>query len=302
MRREENHPYRAYLLCCWQEGDVGTDREPLWRFSVEDVHGERRRQGFSSLEALAAFLRSELVIVDSRRNPRRCTMLRRMLWLLFLVAACAAACTPTQEGDAFIGTASPDGTAQRSAVPVSTPPPTLVSVSPDHGRSGDVVTITGSGLGLDPADVRVRIGGAPVEVASLRETGDGFQHIEVELNAGAVSGPVSVYAADRWTTFADPFCAQPVIHDVALAQDGEDVTVQISGSNIDPFAAVYVGDAPQEPQRLKSARRPHRIEATQLFIAVPRDDHGTLWLENRCPDGRSYAATSTTTFGQSEGF
>jgi hypothetical protein len=148
----------------------------------------------------------------------------------------------------------------------------------------------------------VRIGGAPVEVTSLREAEGGYQQIEIELNAGAVSGPVSVYAADRWTTFASPFCAQPVIHDVALAQAGEDVTVQINGSNIDPFAVVYVGDVPQEPQRLKSARRPHRIEATQLFITVQPDDRGTLWVENRCPDGRSYAATSTTTFWASQGF
>ncbi len=141
----------------------------------------------------------------------------------------------------------------------------------------------------------MRIGGAPVEVTSLRETGDGYQQLEVELNAGVVSGPVSVYAAGQWTTFSGAFCAQPVIHDLTLAQ-ADDVTVQISGSNFDPFAAVYVGDTPLEPQRLKSARRPHRIEPTILFSAVQPSDHGAVWLENRCPDGRSYTATSTTTF------
>jgi len=64
MRKERNEPYRAYLLRCWQEGDAVTDQEPLWRFSVEDVFGERRRQGFGSLEALVAFLRVELVEFD----------------------------------------------------------------------------------------------------------------------------------------------------------------------------------------------------------------------------------------------
>lgn len=64
MRKEKNELYRAYLLRCWQEGDVGTDRETLWRFSVEDVFGERRRQGFGSLEALVAFLRVELIRLD----------------------------------------------------------------------------------------------------------------------------------------------------------------------------------------------------------------------------------------------
>jgi hypothetical protein len=64
MRKEEYELYRAYLLRCWQEADVGADQEPLWRFSVEDVFGERRRQGFGSLEALIAFLRVELVEFD----------------------------------------------------------------------------------------------------------------------------------------------------------------------------------------------------------------------------------------------
>jgi len=136
-------------------------------------------------------------------------------------------------------------------------------------------------------------------VASLRETGDGYQQIEVELNAATVSGPVSVYAADRWTTYSGTFCAQPVIHDLTLAQVGDDMLVQISGSGFDPFAVVFVGDTPQEPQRFKSARRPHRIDPTLLFIAVQPNDRGTVWMENRCPDGRSHTATSTTTFWSS---
>ena len=61
MHKVKNDPYRAYLLRCWQEGDMGTDQEPIWRLSVEDVFGERRWQGFGSLEALVAFLSVELV-------------------------------------------------------------------------------------------------------------------------------------------------------------------------------------------------------------------------------------------------
>jgi hypothetical protein len=61
MRKEKNEPYRAYLLRCWPEGDRGTGQEPSWRFSVEDVFGERRWQGFGSLEALVAFLSVELI-------------------------------------------------------------------------------------------------------------------------------------------------------------------------------------------------------------------------------------------------
>jgi hypothetical protein len=222
-------------------------------------------------------------------------MLRRVFWLLFLVAAC----TPAQSGDVFMDAGFAAGTTDRNAPLESTLIPTIISVSPDHGKSGDVITITGSGFGLDPRKVRVRIGGTPVEVASLRETEDGYQQIEVELDAGTVSGPVSIYAVDQWTTFPGTFCAQPVIHGCALVQAGDDVMVQVSGSNFDPFALVYVGDTPQETRRLKSARRPHRIEPTCLFIAVQPGDRGTLWVENRCPDGRNYAVKSTATFWES---
>lgn len=52
--------YRAYLLRCWREGETRSNRELPWRFSVEDVFGERLEQGFGSLEALFAFLRVEL--------------------------------------------------------------------------------------------------------------------------------------------------------------------------------------------------------------------------------------------------
>jgi hypothetical protein len=211
-------------------------------------------------------------------------MLKRVLWILLFVAACKPA-----QGGAVLAAAGPAaGTLDQNAPFVTALTPTIISVSPDYGKSGDVVTITGSGFGLDPREVRVRIGGTPVEVTSLRDTGDGYQQIEVELNVGTVSGPVSVYAANQWTTFSSTFCAQPVIQGLALAQAGDDMIVQISGSNFDPFAMVYVGDTPQEPQRLKSARRPHRTDSTRLFIVVQPGDHGTLRVENRCPDGRSY--------------
>jgi hypothetical protein len=60
MHKDRSHPYRAYLLRCWREREAETDQEPLWRFSVEEIPGERRQQGFSSLGALITFLRAEL--------------------------------------------------------------------------------------------------------------------------------------------------------------------------------------------------------------------------------------------------
>ena len=60
LHGEKSHPYRAYLLRCWREGGVAPGKEPVWRFSVEEIGTERQRKGFSSLEPLTAFLRAEL--------------------------------------------------------------------------------------------------------------------------------------------------------------------------------------------------------------------------------------------------
>lgn len=50
--------HRAYMLRCWCEATPGG--EPLWRFALEDVLQPHGRQGFSTLQALIEFLKSEL--------------------------------------------------------------------------------------------------------------------------------------------------------------------------------------------------------------------------------------------------
>ena len=60
MSQEKNHSRRTYLLRCWQEGETIPGQEPHWRFGLEEILQERRRQGFGNLEALFAFLRTEL--------------------------------------------------------------------------------------------------------------------------------------------------------------------------------------------------------------------------------------------------
>lgn len=219
-------------------------------------------------------------------------MLKRIFWLLILISACA----PVQSSDVLVASGSTMGTMDRNALIMSAPSPTVISVSPDHGEAGDVVTITGSGFGLDPAGVRVRFGGAPAEVVSVSETGEGYQQIEVELDTRSVSGPVSVYTTDLWTTFDGSFCAQPVIHELVLVEAGDGVTVQVSGSNFDPRAVVYVGDTPHEPQRIRTGRSPHRTDPTLMFISVQPDDLGSVWVQNPCPDGRNYGAPGSMTF------
>jgi hypothetical protein len=57
----ETPSFHAYLLRCWREKQAAPEGAPHWRFSVEEVLHERRRWGFSSLEALVAFLQAEMV-------------------------------------------------------------------------------------------------------------------------------------------------------------------------------------------------------------------------------------------------
>jgi hypothetical protein len=55
-----NHPQRAYLLRCWQEGGDVPGGATRWRFSAEEVLSKRPRRGFDDLEALFHFLRAEM--------------------------------------------------------------------------------------------------------------------------------------------------------------------------------------------------------------------------------------------------
>ena len=56
---ERSPRYCAYLLRCWETRGQRPTRPTTWRFSVEDIHtGERR--GFASVQALIAFLETEL--------------------------------------------------------------------------------------------------------------------------------------------------------------------------------------------------------------------------------------------------
>jgi hypothetical protein len=58
--KRQGSQQRAYLLRCWWERGATAIRKPVWRFSLEEVFGERRRRGFRSLKAVFAFIRGEL--------------------------------------------------------------------------------------------------------------------------------------------------------------------------------------------------------------------------------------------------
>ena len=52
--------YRAYLLTTWEERSQGPEVPAAWRFALQDPRSGQRR-GFATLEALVAFLRTELI-------------------------------------------------------------------------------------------------------------------------------------------------------------------------------------------------------------------------------------------------
>ena len=60
MKKNKRSSYHAYLVRCWQEENITLSRKAGWRFSIEQVFYERRRRGFTNLEALFDFLQTEL--------------------------------------------------------------------------------------------------------------------------------------------------------------------------------------------------------------------------------------------------
>jgi hypothetical protein len=66
----DSSPDRAYLIRCWQEGDVGSSGAVRWRFSVEEVLHEASRRGFADLDSLLDYLYGELT-GESEKHPQR---------------------------------------------------------------------------------------------------------------------------------------------------------------------------------------------------------------------------------------
>ena len=66
---KQTSPDRAYLIRCWQEQNTAPDAR-RWRFSIEEVLHERKRQGFPDLPSLLAFLRAELSALLTTPEPQ----------------------------------------------------------------------------------------------------------------------------------------------------------------------------------------------------------------------------------------
>jgi hypothetical protein len=63
-QRDRRPHYHVYLLRLWRESGARVDGEGLWRFSLE-IPRTRERYGFTSIAALAEFLRRAVGVLDS---------------------------------------------------------------------------------------------------------------------------------------------------------------------------------------------------------------------------------------------
>ena len=62
MNRQLPSPYHAYVLRCWRETSQAQRKQPVWRFSLQDV-GTHQRRSFASLGELIAYLENNLLDV-----------------------------------------------------------------------------------------------------------------------------------------------------------------------------------------------------------------------------------------------
>jgi hypothetical protein len=62
--RDRRPQYHVYLLRLWRESEAGRDDCSPWRFSLESPE-THERFGFTSITALAEFLRRAVGVLDS---------------------------------------------------------------------------------------------------------------------------------------------------------------------------------------------------------------------------------------------
>jgi hypothetical protein len=62
LKPQLSSPYHAYILRCWREKPQAHHRQPVLRFSLQDV-GTRQRRSFANWGELTAFLENNLLDV-----------------------------------------------------------------------------------------------------------------------------------------------------------------------------------------------------------------------------------------------
>lgn len=118
----------------------------------------------------------------------------------------------------------------------------VISFAPTRGKSGDTVTIFGSGFIPDPARNTVSFNGIPATIASASTSS-----LVVTVPAGVTTGPIAVSNANGSAATAQPFTVifPPVITAVtpAAVRRGAATRVTISGEQLSTARTVSFDQA-----------------------------------------------------------
>jgi hypothetical protein len=170
--------------------------------------------------------------------------------------------------------------------------PIITGISPQQGRVGDHIIITGTGFGRNLADVEVTIGGARADVISVVSGGAGQpENLIARLTAENTSGDVSVSVGGRRTILPSgdtpTFCAIPAISSISPTGGNIGVRVELFGTNLDREATISLAG----PLRRNETSKPTRLTA----LIQPGDGEGPVVVQNTCA-GDAFKASSAETF------
>jgi hypothetical protein len=159
----------------------------------------------------------------------------------------------------------------------------ITGYSPTQGSSGTEVTINGLGLGANPSDMTVTVGGLDVEIISVADN-----QIRARLVDATTSGVVSVKIGTVRRNATAPFCAVPQFHATnPFTRTGgtAGMEIEIHGTNFDSDAKVQFGNGPARPVAGMATRITRILEVD--------DPTGQITVQNHCA---GVSTTSVPTF------
>lgn len=161
--------------------------------------------------------------------------------------------------------------------PLSDVQPTISSLSPASGSSGDVIRINGNGFGRSASAIAVTVGQRPAKVVTVNDS-----YIDVELDNQHTSGDVSVRVDNNRVTLEGgnnpAFCAVPVVHSFTPTGANNGMTVDVLGSNFDHNAEVQFGGGATMPLIDSWSRSAEKLTAKIQSGAA----NGVVTVTNPC--------------------
>ena len=197
---------------------------------------------------------------------------------------------PAGSGTVDVSVVAPDGTSSNTAADNFhyLAPPTVGSLSPDHGNAGETVTITGTNLtgatgvkfgSADATDVTVV---DATHVTAKAPAGSGTVDVRVTTPDGTSANG----AADDFTYDAAPPAQPPTVSSLSPTGGSAGTTVTITGTNLTGTTGVKFGSA--------DATDVSFVDATHVTAKAPAGT-GTVDVRVTTPGGTS-ADTASDNF------